>query len=77
MRDRPIIGYNAYRTVQGDTFDLISLRQYNTEKNASYIIQANPDYTDVLIFDAGVELQVPVFGNTATPSTLPPWRRGE
>lgn len=77
MRERPISGYKTYRTVEGDAFDLISLREYNTEKNASYIIQANPDYSDVLIFEAGVELQIPVFDNTAIPTTLPPWRRGE
>lgn len=77
MADRPIEGYITYRTVEGDAFDIISLVQYNTEKYASAIINANPDYADVLIFDAGVELQLPVFSNAETPTTLPPWRRGE
>ena len=77
MANRPIEGYTTYRTVQGDTFDIISLMQYNAEKYASAIIEANPEYSDVLIFDAGIELQVPVFSNAETPTTLPPWRRGE
>ena len=77
MANRPIEGYTTYRTVQGDTFDIISLMQYNAEKYASAIIEANPEYSDVLIFDAGVELQIPVFSNATIPTTLPPWRRGE
>lgn len=77
MADRPITGYQTYYTVEGDSFDIIALMQYDDEKAAHYIIQENPDYSDVLIFEAGVELQLPVFGNVALPNTLPPWRRGE
>lgn len=77
MANRPISGYITYHTVQGDTFDIISLMQYNAEKYASAIIEANPEHSDVLIFDAGVELQIPVFSNATIPGTLPPWRRGE
>lgn len=77
MPDRVINGYTTYLTVEGDSFDLIALMQYDNEKLASYIMTANPDYSDVLIFEAGVELQLPVFGSVATPGTLPPWRRGE
>ena len=68
---------NTYITVEGDTFDSIALHFYNNEKLASTIIQANPDYCDTLIFDAGVSLIIPEAAAAVMPETLPPWRRGE
>lgn len=62
-------------TVAGDTFDALALLYYNDEKLASTIIQANPDYCDTLIFDAGVSLTIPPVSSVALPETLPPWRR--
>ena len=69
--------YSTYITIEGDTFDALALRFYNDEKLASTIIQANPDYCDVLIFEAGISLSIPDEANVALPETLPPWRRGE
>lgn len=65
-----------YTTRQGDTFDELALQVYDSEKKAHLLIEANPDYADVLIFDAGVALTIPVYENTAPPETLAPWRRG-
>lgn len=66
-----------YITVEGDTFDGIALRFYNDEKQASTLIAANPDYCDVLIFEAGVSLTIPDAATVTPPETLPPWRRSE
>ena len=68
---------STYITVEGDTFDALALRFYNDEKLASTIIQANPDYCDTLIFEAGVSLTIPEAAAAVLPETLPPWRRGE
>lgn len=62
-------------TVTGDSFDKLALTYYNNEKLASAIIQANPDYCDTLIFDAGVSLEIPDVSTVTLPETLPPWRR--
>lgn len=62
-------------TTQGETFDGLALKFYNNEKLASAIIQANLDYCDVLIFEAGVELKIPEVSAVTYPETLPPWRR--
>ena len=62
-------------TAEGDTFDALALEYYNDEKLASTIIQANPDYCDTLIFDAGVSLVIPEAYAVTYPETLPPWRR--
>lgn len=64
-----------YVTREGDTFDALALGLYNNEMQASDIIAHNPDYCDVLIFDAGVELKLPVFSDQDAPETLPPWRK--
>lgn len=64
-------------TVEGDTFDSLSLQYYSEERLASTIIQANPDYCDTLIFEAGVLLYIPDVSTVEMPSTLPPWRREE
>lgn len=70
-----ITGYQTITTVEGDTFDALALEFYNDEKQASLIIQANLDCCDVLIFEAGVELKIPVVEFVNLPETLPPWRR--
>lgn len=70
-----ITGYEPLVTVEGDTFDAIALEYYYDEKQASLIIQANPDYCDVLIFEAGVTLRIPIVEDVDLPETLPPWRR--
>lgn len=67
--------YSIYTTRAGDTFDLLAIATYNEEKMASHIIQANPLYADTIIFEAGVQLKIPVIKKTNLPSTLPPWRR--
>lgn len=67
---------NIHITVDGDTFDALSLRYYSDEKLASDIIQANPDYCDTLVFSAGVRLIIPDVSTVTAPETLPPWRRG-
>ena len=66
-----------HKTVKGDTFDALALQYFDEETLASEIIQANPDYCDVLIFDEGIELIIPDEPDVVFPETLPPWRRDE
>jgi len=72
---RKIISYKKYMTRQGDSFDALALEMYGEETLAHYIIEFNPDYADVLIFEANVPLRLPIVENVETPDTLPPWRR--
>lgn len=64
-------------TAQGDTFDSLALSYLGEETLASEIIAENPDFCDVLIFDAGVSLVIPDEAEVTFPETLPPWRRDE
>ena len=73
---RRVKAFKEYTTRAGDTFDALALEMYGEETLAHYIIAFNPDYADVLIFDANVALRLPIVDNVETPDTLPPWRRG-
>ena len=72
---RRVTAYKEYATREGDTFDALALEMYGDETLAHYIIDFNPDYADVLIFDANVALRLPIVEDVETPDTLPPWRR--
>lgn len=69
-----VISYLEYRTRAGDTFDSLALTMYNEEKLSKYIIDFNPEYADVIVFDANVPLRLPIMEDVETPATLPPWR---
>lgn len=72
-----IKGYLDYITEDGDTFDHMALMLYNEERLSTALIEANPDCCDVLIFEAGMPLRLPVIENVELPESLPPWRREE
>lgn len=68
----------AYTTSQGDTFDIIAKLQLGDEHYMSLLIEANYPYRDIVIFPAGITLNLPDISKTAKqslPENLPPWRR--
>ena len=64
-----------YSTKQNDTFDKLALYFYGDETLATYLIDANPEYSDVLIFNEGVLLNLPRLELVET-TTLPKWKGG-
>lgn len=62
-----------YRTIQGDTFDAIAYRLWKNEHLCHELMAANPDYMDVILFPAGVELLVPEVKIEPKKADLPPW----
>lgn len=69
------VGYFEYRAKSGDTWDSIAFSVYKTERMSHYIIQANLKYIDILTFEGGEVLKIPIVDQLETPKTLPPWRR--
>lgn len=65
---------NTYTTQQGETWDLIALREMGNEKYMSQLIQANYAHRETVIFSAGIDLVIPQI-TTPIPTTLPPWKR--
>lgn len=66
--------YYQYITVDGDTFDIISLAFYQNEHYSTEIMKANPEYVGCIVFSAGISLKIPII-EPAAASTLPPWKR--
>jgi len=67
---------SEYKTRQGDTWDLISLRVYGSEKYMTKLIEANPEHRETAFFSANIKLKVPEI-ETPVPEELPPWKRGD
>lgn len=66
----------TYTTKTGDMFDSISQEVYGTEAYMGRIIMANPKYSGVYFFKAGVELKIPKLATgDVDASFVPPWRR--
>ena len=71
-----IVGYRFHIAKVGETPDILALQYYSDEFMASYILDANPIYNDVMIYEGGEELTIPVFDTVESDKTLAPWRRG-
>lgn len=72
--DQALADYFNYTTMHGDTFDMLALDAYNEEHKADVIIKSNPQYSNIIVFDAGVVLKIPIIEQQSL-STLPPWKR--
>lgn len=70
-----ITGYLTHKAKTGETPDILALKYYNDEFMASYILEANVQYNDVIIYEGGEEILIPVFDTLDDDTTLAPWRR--
>ena len=69
-----------YKTVQGDTFDIVAKKVLGSELYMDRLIKANPAYQSFVIFPAGIELNVPVVDKASSlqnNNMFPPWKRGQ
>lgn len=63
-----------YRTIQGDTWDWIAKTVYGNEKRLDVLMENNQDLLDILIFPAGVTLQIPE-ELPESAEDVPAWRK--
>ena len=70
-----VTGFTDYVTSENDTFDLIAFRKYGNEFLASLIIEYNPRYADIIIFDSGIVMQLHEIEIVEAEKSLPPWRQ--
>lgn len=63
---------SKYITKSGEMWDQIALEHYGSEAMFTKLIEANLDYVNVLVFSAGVELDIPEIVSTEK-SLTPPW----
>lgn len=70
------MAYKTHITIQGETWDVISLKYYGTEKNASLLSRANQKHISVMFFSGGVTLRIPELpGAPQSAIPAPPWKR--
>ena len=66
----------TYKTMQGDTWDVIAKRVYDDETQIGVLQQNNSQYIDVWIFDAGCMIEVPELVMEEE-DDLPDWREDD
>lgn len=64
-----------YKTISGDTWDIIAYKVYGDCKYIDKLMRANIEYLDMYIFPANVELNCPEINIEESTDTLPPWRK--
>lgn len=65
---------DVYITVQGDTWDIIALKVYGSEKHMSKIMLANAQLANIIYFSANVKVICPDI-EIQTSGNIPPWKR--
>lgn len=68
----------VYRTISGDTWDLISYKIFGSEQYFHQLMRANLNLLSIAVFDSNVPIIVPEIDtstNTVDTSKLPPWKR--
>lgn len=70
-----IDGFIKETAIQGETFDSLSYRIYGEERMSHYIRQYNEQYSDIVMFNGGEELTIPILSETESKESLAPWRR--
>lgn len=63
-----------YRTIQGDTWDMIAKKVYGAERHMDYLMASNFELLDYFIFPAGIVVKVPELPAEIS-EDLPSWRR--
>lgn len=64
-----------YTTKSGDMWDSIAYTQLGSEFYANQLINANLKYSNIMVFDANIVLNIPVINIEDSKVNLPPWKR--
>lgn len=65
-----------YTTILGDTWDSIAYKLFDDSKLYNSLLELNEEYSDVIVFKAGVKLKYQEIDSAKKANTnVPPWRR--
>ena len=67
---------SEYICPRGCTWDVIAFDAYGDEFMMDFILQQNPEFSDVVIFEGGEKINVPARGIVAASTIAPPWDDG-
>ena len=74
IKEGVLVMANIYTTKSGDMWDMIALKTLGNEMYMSDLIENNYKYRNVMIFEAGIKLNIPTIP-TPKARNLPPWKR--
>ena len=74
IKEGVLVMANIYTTKSGDMWDMIALKVLGNEMYMSELIENNYKYRNVMIFEAGIKLNIPEI-STQKVKNLPPWKR--
>lgn len=63
-----------YKTIQGDTWDMIAKKQYGDEKKLDVLLMANFALLDYVVFPADIPVYIPEL-NDYEKRGWPEWRK--
>lgn len=64
---------SEYICPRGCTWDVIAFDAYGDEFMLDFLLQQNPELSDVVIFEGGEKINVPARGIVAASTIAPPW----
>ena len=67
--------YKTHIATVGEMWDQIALKYYGDEMKASFLLANNQELTDILIFEGGEKVRIPIIKESELITSLPPWRR--
>lgn len=67
--------YKTHIATVGEMWDQIALKYYGDEMKASFLLANNQEMTDILIFEGGEKVRIPIIQERELITSLPPWRR--
>ena len=67
--------YKIHIATAGEMWDQIALKYYGDEMKASFLLANNQELTDILIFEGGEKVRIPIIQESELITSLPPWRR--
>ena len=67
--------YKTHIATVGEMWDQIALKYYGDEMKASFLLANNQEMTDILIFEGGEKVRIPIIQENELITSLPPWRR--
>lgn len=65
----------TYKTIQGDTWDMIAKKVYGAEKHMDFLMEHNFPILDYFIFPAGIAVNIPELPEEKA-IELPAWKKG-
>lgn len=65
----------VYTTIQGDIWDLISYKEYGSDKFSHILLNSNRNLVEIIIFDAGTKVTIPDLSVEDEAINIPAWRK--